>query len=124
MTITLEKLKLFLRIDGNYEDELLQDFIDTAAAYLQGAISNFDEKYQYSEFATKADRVQLVIAAEMYQNRDSRNDSRTDYSFTIRSMISQLQYFVAPLLDVATYTTTASTGTTYTTTSQIGGEPP
>ena len=123
MTITLEKLKLFLRIDSNYEDELLQDFIDTAAAYLQGAISNFDEKYQYSEFATKADRVQLVIAAEMYQNRDSRNDSRTDYSFTIRSMISQLQYYVVPEVDVATYTT-ASTGTTYTTTSQIGGEPP
>lgn len=124
MTITREKLKLFLRIDGNYEDELLQDFIDTAAAYLQGAISDFDEKYQYSEFATKADRVQLIVAAELYQNRDGRNDNRTDYSFTIRSLISQLQYFVAPVVDVAIYTTTASTGTTYTTTSEVGGEPP
>lgn len=119
MTITLEKLKLFLRIDGNYEDDLLNDFIDTAAAYLRGAISNFDEKYQYNEFATKADRLQMIIAGELYQNRDGRNDSRNDYSFTVRSMISQLQYFVPPV--IATYTTTAST--TYTTVA-LGSEPP
>ena len=112
MTITLEKLKMFLRIDGNYEDELLQDFINTAAAYLRGAIGDFDEKYQHSEFATKADRLQMIIAGELYQNRDGRNDPRHDYSFTVRSMISQLQYFVID--DSTTYTTAAS----------VGSEPP
>lgn len=96
MAVTIEKLKQYLRIDSDYEDELLQDFLATAEAYLKGAVSNYDTKYQYEEFATKADRLQCVIAAEMYQNRDGRNDPRNDYSFTVRSMISQLQYFVPP----------------------------
>lgn len=93
MTVTLDKLKQYLRIDSDYEDEILQDFLDTAESYLKGAVSNVEENYQYEEFATKADRLQIIIAAELYQNRDGRNDSRNDYSFAIRSMINQLQYF-------------------------------
>ena len=96
MAATLEKLKAYLRIDSDYEDELLNDFLNDAKAYLQGAIANFDENYQHEEFATKADRVQVIIAAELYQNRDSRNDSRNDYSYTVRSMLNQLRYFAPP----------------------------
>ena len=96
MAVTLEKLKAYLRIDSDYEDELLNDFLNDAKAYLKGAVSNFDENYQHEEFATKADRVQVIIAAELYQNRDSRNDSRNDYSYTVRSMLNQLRYFAPP----------------------------
>ena len=94
MTVTLDKLKQHLRIDSDYEDEILQDFLDTAEAYLKGAVSNVEENYQYEEFAKKADRVQIIIAGELYQNRDGRNDSRHDYNYAIRSMINQLQFFV------------------------------
>ena len=93
MAVTLDKLKQYLRIDSDYEDEILQDFLDTAEAYLKGAVSNVEENYQYEEFATKADRLQIIIAAELYQNRDWRNDSLQDYSYAIRSIINQLQYF-------------------------------
>ena len=96
MAVTIGKLKQYLRIDSDYEDELLQDFLDTATAYLQGAVSNVEEKYQYSEFAMKADRLQIIIAAELYQNRDGRNDPRHDYSYAVRTLISQLQYFAVP----------------------------
>lgn len=113
VAVTIEKLKQYLRIDGNYEDELLQDFLNTAVSYLQGAIGNYNINYQNSEFAAKADLLQMTIAAELYQNRDSRNDPRKDYSFAVRTMINQLQYFVADN-PTATYTTIAV----------IGGEPP
>lgn len=113
VAVTIEKLKQYLRIDGNYEDELLQDFLNTAVSYLQGAIGNYNINYQNSEFAAKADLLQMTIAAELYQNRDSRNDPRKDYSFTVRTMINQLQYFVAD-----------NSTATYTTVAVIGGEPP
>ena len=89
---TLEKLKSYLRIDINDEDALLQDFLTTARAYLTGAVTNFDENYTASEeFAAKADFLMLVLAAEYYQNRS--NDDH-NLSYTIRSLITQLQYFV------------------------------
>ena len=110
MTVTIEKLKQYLRIDSDYEDELLQDFLNTANSYLQGAISNFNFNYKYEDFANKADILQMTIAAELYQNRDSRNDPRKDYSFAIRTMINQLQYFVVNSIDTDTVI--------------VGGEPP
>lgn len=91
MATTLEKLKSYLRIDADYEDDLLQKFLTTARAYLTGAVTNFAENYSASaEFADKADFVQMVLAAEFYQNRDN---SEHNLSYTIRSLIAQLQYF-------------------------------
>lgn len=37
MTIDLEAVKSYCRIDGNDEDELIQAFVDTAKGYLDGA---------------------------------------------------------------------------------------
>lgn len=89
--ITLEKLKSYLRIDVDYEDDLLQDFLTTARAYLVGAVTDFEENYSASEeFASKADLLQMILAAEFYQNRDN---SEHNLSYTIRSLIAQLQYF-------------------------------
>lgn len=90
--ITLDKLKSYLRIDADYEDDLLVDFLKAARAYLKGAVSKYSENYSaYPEFAQKADLLTLVLATELYQNRDS---SAHDMSYTVRSMIAQLQNFV------------------------------
>ena len=89
--VTVEKLKSYLRIDISDEDNLLADFLTTARTYLTGAVTNFEENYLSSEeFATKADFLQMVIAAEYYQNRS--NDEH-NLSYTIRTLITQLQYF-------------------------------
>lgn len=89
--VTLEKLKSYLRIDISDEDNLLQDFLTTARAYLTGAVTNFEENYQASEdFAAKADFLMLVLAAEYYQNRS--NDDH-NLSYTVKSLVTQLQYF-------------------------------
>ena len=105
--VTLEKLKAYLRIDVDYEDDLLNTFLFTARAYLNGAISDFTEKYTtYPEFASKADFLQMVIATELYQNR-----SNTDHvlSYTIRVLMVQLQYFS----DSPSDTTTADADLTF-----------
>lgn len=91
MAVTVAKLKSYLRIDLDDEDELLQDFLTTARVYLAGAVTGFEENYLSSaEFASKADFLQMVLAAEYYQNRDN---SDHNLSYTIKSLIAQLQYF-------------------------------
>ena len=92
MAITLEKFKNYIRVDTNFEDDLLENFLKTARAYLTGAVTNFEENYLASEeFASKADFLQMVLASEYYQNRS--NDDH-NLSYTIRSLITQLQYFI------------------------------
>ena len=87
MAVTLEKIKQYLRIDSNYEDELISSFIPVAAAYLKAAVTDYDEKYQSDEaFAEEADFLQMLLVGEMYQNRDGRNDPRNDYSYAVRSV--------------------------------------
>lgn len=89
--VTLEKLKIYLRIDVDVEDELLQQFLGNAISYLSGAVSDYQTNYEtYSDFADKADLLTMVLAAEFYQNRDN---SAHELSYTIKSMMAQLQYF-------------------------------
>lgn len=102
--VTLEKLKSYLRIDTDYEDDLLNETLKVARAYLSGAVSNYYNSYAaYPEFASKADLLTLVIAAEMYENRDN---SPHDMSYTVRSLMTQLQYFAGGV------ETNSDTGTT------------
>ena len=107
--VTVDKLKSYLRIDGDYEDELLQEFLTTAKAYLTGAVSGYSDNYAtYPEFASKADLLQMVLAAELYQNRDN---SPHDMSYTVRSLMTQLQYFAG---GVETNSDTSATDTALT----------
>ena len=107
--VTVDKLKSYLRIDGDYEDELLQEFLTTAKAYLTGAVSGYSDNYAtYPEFSSKADLLQMVLAAELYQNRDN---SPHDMSYTVRSLMTQLQYFAG---GVETNSDTSATDTALT----------
>lgn len=93
MAVTLEQFKNYLRIDTDWENDLLQQFLDTATDYLKAAVSNYDDNYtNYPVFASKADLLTMVIAAEYYQNRDNSPHS---ISYIIQSMMTQLQYFYA-----------------------------
>lgn len=117
MAVALERFKNYLRIDGDFEDDLLSQFLQAAESTLKGAISKYEQKYQAdSAFADKADILHMIIAGDLYQNRDSRNDSRQNYSFTVQTMMNQLKYWVSD--------TDTTTTTTYTTAADLGGEPP
>lgn len=94
--MTLEKVKLYLRVDGNEEDDLLESFLNAAESYLRNAITNYADYYETNEkFQAQADLLKMVIVSEQFNNRDGRNDPRNNFAFVIRSMVNQLQYFVA-----------------------------
>ena len=94
--MTLEKVKLYLRVDGNEEDDLLESFLNAAESYLRNAITNYADYYETNEkFQAQADLLTMVIVSEQFNNRDGRNDPRNNFAFVIRSMVNQLQYFVA-----------------------------
>nr|DAJ64711.1 MAG TPA: head tail connector [Caudoviricetes sp.] len=86
-----EKVKQYLRLD--YEDSLVDNFILISESYLKDAIDNFDKKIKNEQFKAKAEMVQLVLIQELYDNRNQAKKDSTDFSYVIRSMISQLQYW-------------------------------
>jgi len=89
--VTLETFKSYLRIDADFEDDLLAQFLNNATEYLKGAVSDYQSNYErYSDFANKADLLTMVLAAEFYQNRDNSDHT---LSYTIRSLMTQLQYY-------------------------------
>ena len=95
MAVSLSDVKLYLRIDGDAEDSLLQACMAAAESYLVSAVSGYETNYEASaDYAAKADLVSLALISEMYRNRDPSNDGRADYPFYIRSQITQLQYWV------------------------------
>lgn len=86
-----EKVKQYLRLD--YEDSLVDNFILISESYLKDAIDNFDKKIKNEQFKAKAEMIQLVLIQELYDNRSQAKKDTTDFSYVIRSMISQLQYW-------------------------------
>ena len=86
-----EKVKQYLRLD--YDDSLVDNFILISESYLKDAIDNYDEKVKNESFKAKAEMVQLVLIQELYDNRSQAKKDTTDFSYVIRSMISQLQYW-------------------------------
>lgn len=86
-----EKVKQYLRLD--YDDSLIDNFILISESYLKDAIDNFDKKIKNEQFKAKAEMVQLVLIQELYDNRNQAKKDTTDFSYVIRSMISQLQYW-------------------------------
>jgi DNA packaging protein, QLRG family len=86
-----EKVKQYLRLD--YDDSLVDNFILISESYLKDAIDNFDKKIKNEQFKAKTEMVQLVLIQELYDNRNQAKKDTTDFSYVIRSMISQLQYW-------------------------------
>lgn len=88
----LQIVKDYLRIDYDYDDAFLKILIDAAESYLASAVNDFDKKSKKKNFKSRADIVRLALIQEMYDNRMLINDKSKDLSYTIRSMITQLQY--------------------------------
>lgn len=105
--LTVERLKEHLRIDGDAEDALLGQYLEAATAYLSGAADNYRANYvRYPEYATKADMLTAILASELYQNREN---TVHDMSYTIRTLMAQLQYFPS---DITVETTVEGGGET------------
>lgn len=86
-----DKIKQYLRLD--YEDPLIDNFLLITEGYLKDAIDDFDKKMKNEQFKAKAEMVQLILIQELYDNRNQAKKDTTDFSYIVRSMITQLQYW-------------------------------
>lgn len=86
--MTLDDIKLYLRVDDSVEDSLIQDLSDAADNYLAGAIDGYESKRADSNFAKKADLCKKMLISYWYENR--LPDSRPVNS-NVELLITQLQ---------------------------------
>ena len=92
--VTLDDCKLFLRIDTDFEDALIENLIEVAESYLIDGVTDYQINYSANEnYRKKADLLKKVIVSELFNNREPRNDNRTNFSYAVQSMLNQLKYF-------------------------------
>lgn len=89
MSLDLETVKNYLRIDYDYDDNYLQSLMVASESYLRNAITNYDKKNENNNFSERAKIVELSLIQEWYDNRE--NNEKKSLSYTIRSLILQLE---------------------------------
>lgn len=94
MAVTLEDVKMYLRVDLDIEDRFIQQCMRGAESYLMNAVDDFKEQCKYEDFASSADILRLALIAEMYTHRDGADEKAREFPYHIRSMIAQLQNYV------------------------------
>lgn len=89
--MTLEKAKQWLRVDGNYDDEIIQDILDTIKQYFRNAIDGFDESNE--EMMKILTIPTIAMLCDMYEKRSFNIDNSSEKTrFLVQSAILQAQY--------------------------------
>lgn len=91
--MNIEEVKLYLRITNDVEDSLLSKMMIVAEGIIIDAVTGYDEKILNDRFKAKAEMCQMALIAELYENRNQGGREPKDYGFTIRTMITQMQYW-------------------------------
>ncbi len=87
--MTLEDVKLYLRIDGDVEDTLLTQLLTASDSYMADAVTNYRTYYgKDDDYTAKADVARHAIISDMYENRNA--DALQQYGYTVQSIIRQL----------------------------------
>lgn len=94
MILTLNEVKLFLKVDYEEEDNYIQLLIDAAENYIQDAIDNYDTKILNTRFKNKAKIVSLALINEAYSNRELITKDDEKYKLIIKSFLLQMQYCI------------------------------
>lgn len=93
MTITLEEVKTYLRIDGDAEDALLERIMATAYSVVTGAVDNYALIAKLKPDCEKlGDMTQLALISDLYENRNLEGETPQSYSRIVETMLRQLQY--------------------------------
>lgn len=85
--MTLEEMKLFLKIDFDDDDSLLLLMIEAAKEYIVDAIGKYDET------SARTRILLFLLVSNMYETRSFTVDkSNEKVAYAVRSMVLQLQY--------------------------------
>lgn len=96
MALTLEEVKLFMRVESDVDDKLISRMMTVAEGNIRDAVTDYDKKVADAAFLAKSEMCQMVIIAELYENRNQGVKESRDYSYAVRSMITQLQFTPVP----------------------------
>lgn len=89
--MTLEKAKQWLRVDGDYDDELIQDILNTIDAYFANAIEEYDTSNE--EMMKILNIPTVAMLSDLYENRTFAIASSSEKTrFLVQSAILQAQY--------------------------------
>lgn len=92
--MTLADIKEFLKVDGTADDANITALLNAAVSHVRGAVNNYDTYYgNDQDFTNLADMVTKIMVLELYDRPLQTHDGAADYSYTVRSMITQLQYW-------------------------------
>jgi len=89
MIVSLDEVKLYLRLETDYIDEdiLIQTLIDSAEESLKNATGIvFDNTNNLAKLYV------IILVADFYDNRSAIQDIKTKTRTTLESIILQLQY--------------------------------
>ena len=84
----LEDVKLYLRIDGDEEDALIQSMMQAGAEYIRSSVGEYDDTDPTAQILLAA------IVQNMYDNRElmqSEQQMKKRIEYTFQSIILQLQ---------------------------------
>lgn len=87
MSVTVESVKNSLRLEEDFDDKMIQGYIDTAENYVVGAVGSSKEelsKYPQFDFA-----VSMLVQFYYY----NRTDDMKATPYQVVSMIQQLRGF-------------------------------
>lgn len=91
--MTLADLKTFLKVDTAADDANLTALMGAAESHVRGAVNNYNDFYgKDDDFTALADMCMKLIVLELY-DRPLRDGAEMNYSYPIRSMITQLSYW-------------------------------
>ena len=87
MILTLDEVKLWLRIDGDADDTSLAILIATAEQYLKNATG-----IEFNSTNTLAKLLCMSLISDWYENREHVGKESDRTRFTIQSILMQLTY--------------------------------
>lgn len=87
--MNLSDVKLYLRVDGEAEDNLITQLMSVADGYMSDAVTNYSANYGKDKgYTARADMAKLAIIADLYENRNA--ETPQSFSHTVQSIINQL----------------------------------
>lgn len=85
----LEEMKLYLKVDGNEEDALIEAITLAAKEYIKNAVGVVDKESELYKIVLK------LLVSHWFQNREifvSGRATMANLSFSVESILYQLKY--------------------------------
>ena len=88
--MTLNDVKIYLRVDNTVEDEFISSLMSAAESYLEDAVDNFQAKKltKGPSWVAKAEQAERLLINDWYENRQAKE---RPVCSAVALLITQLQ---------------------------------